>query len=157
MLLTPLAIVNSYGQSSGAKGPGSSVIEAGGAGAFFKITGAQKVTPGAYIFIQVQVHNSNGQLVAYAEGQPDVFNLDSVIGWVEPKSVKTFIVRGGQNLELMQFTHHLSYSSLDMLSAYFVNAPLNGEQVTVMFFNNDSIPVTAGDQVDVFWTVIRPL
>jgi hypothetical protein len=153
----PLAIEDSYGQSSGAKGPGGPEIEVGGAGAFFKLTGAQKAPSGVYIFLQVQVRNPSGQLVAYVEGQPDVFDVQGTVNWVEPQSVKSTIIKKGQTLELMQFVHHMSYSRFDSLSAYFVRGATNGDPVTIMFFNNDSIPVTTGDQVDVFWTVIRPL
>ena len=157
MLLGPMLMVNSYGQSSGAKGAGGAEIEAGGAGAFFRLTGAEKAPSNVYIFLQVQVRNSNGQLVAYAEDKPDIFDLQKVLDWVEPKSVKSTIVKKGQTLELMQFVHHLSYSRLDSLSAYYVSGDVNGQAATLLFFNNDSIPVMAGDKVDVFWTVIRPL
>lgn len=156
-VLSLIVAENAYGESTGAKGPLGSSIEAEGGGLLgYPVTGAKRSESSVYVFLQMEIRNSHGDLIGYVEGKPGIFNLDQLIEWLEPLSRKSSVIRGGESYELMQYIHTLHYSKFDSLSAYFININISGTQVFVMFFDNDSITMSPGDRVDVFWTLIRP-
>ena len=114
-------------------------------------TEAQKTKGSTEVFIQIQLRNSDGTLVGYVEGNPQIFYLDQVINWVEPRSHKSTIVKDGEIFELMQFEDKLSWSEAQSMGAYFLILP----EGTALYFHHDSFLVLPGDTAQVFWTVIR--
>ena len=156
-VLSPLIAENAYSENTGAKGPLGSSVEAEGGGLIgYPVTGAKRSDSSVYVFIQMKIRNSHGDLIGYIEGKPSIFNHDELINWLEPRSQKSTIIRGGERYEIMQDVHIISYSKFDSLSAYFLREQIGGTTNYVMFFDHDSILMSPGDEVQVFWTVIRP-
>ena len=155
-LLSPIIAQHAYSESTGAKGPLGSSVEAGAAGLVgYTVTGAKRSESSVYVFLQVEIRNSHGDLIGYIEGKPAIFNVDELIKWLEPQSQKRTIIKGGESYELMQYIHILSYSKFDSMSAYFLSEKIDGTTVYLMFFDHDSILMSPGDKAQVFWTLIR--
>ena len=161
MLFGPILVQNSSGETTGANSTDNTKLTgaAGAAGAAgLPITGAQKAKATTEVFIQLRLHNSAGQLIAYTEGKPQqIFNLDKVIEWLEPISQKSTIVRGGESFELLQYTGTDNFYNDESMGAYFLKQPVDGKQVLVLYFYHDSYRVLPGDTLEVFWTAIRPI
>jgi len=161
ILLVPLLVQNSYGQTTGANSTDNSTKLSGAAGAAgaagLPITGAQKAQAVTEVFIQMRLYNSAGQLVVYTEGKPQqIFNLDKVIEWLEPISQKSTITRGGERFELLQFKGMSSFSKDESKGGYYLNQPVDGRWVQVLYFYHDSYRVLPGDTLEIFWTAIKP-
>ncbi len=76
------------------------------------------------IFIQIQVRDSNGYLVGYTEGQPQIFYLENIIEWLEPKANKTIIKQGEKNFVLMQYEYKIFSDTTQASGAYFLQLPI---------------------------------
>jgi len=161
ILLGPNLFENSYGQISDSTPQTNStgitdvtgttgVIGSGD----FEVTGVQKIQS-ITVFMQIKFYNSAGQLIGYTEGEPQIFNLDKVISWVEPISHKSTIIKGKQSLEITQLSDSIGWSDADTMGAYFLDQPVNGMMTNVLYFSHDSIYASAGDTAEVFWTVIK--
>ena len=157
IVLSPIFVKDAYGVDTGAKSSLGSSIEAGADNIVnYKITGAKRAESSVYLFLQIEIRNSHGDLIGYIEGKPGVFNLDELMKWLEPQAQKRTIIKGVQHYELTQYTHIVTYSRFDSMSAYFLNEEINGAPVTIMFLDHDSVLMSPGDKAVVFWTVIRP-
>lgn len=155
MLFGPILFQNSSSQISGASDQTGSTGPSGAIGqGDFEVTGVQK-TQSITVFMQIKFYNSAGQLVGYTEGEPQIFNLDKVISWVEPISHKSTIIKGKQSLELAQLSDSIGWSDAETMGAYFLDQPVNGKMTNVLYFSHDSIYASAGDTAEVFWTVIK--
>ncbi len=111
----------------------------------------------AEIFIQIQVRDSNGYLVGYTEGQPQIFYLEKIIEWLEPQANKTIIKQGEKNFELMQYEYKIISDTTKASGAYFLQLPIDGNMKTVLYFHHDSFHLSPGDTVKILWTLIRPV
>ena len=107
------------------------------------------------VFIQMLVHDSNGQLVGYSEGRPQIFYLDDLIKWVEPRSHKTIIKQGEKSFELMQYQDKVSVNKIQTSGAYFFRQPIDGDMKTFLYFHHDSFHLLPGDTATLLWTVTR--
>jgi len=107
------------------------------------------------IFIQMLVHDSNGQLVGYTEGQPQIFYVDDLIKWVEPRSHKTIIKQGEKSFELMQYQDKVLVNKIRTTGAYFFRQPIDGDMKTFLYFHHDSFHLFPGDTATLLWTVTR--
>jgi len=106
-------------------------------------------------FIQMLVHDSNGQLVGYTEGQPQIFYRDHLIKWVEPKSHKTIIKQGEKTFELMLYQDKVLVKKIQNSGAYFFRQPIDGDMKTFLYFHHDSFHLFPGDTATILWTVTR--
>ncbi len=107
------------------------------------------------VFIQMLVHDSNGQLVGYTEGQPQIFYRDDLIKWAEPRFHKTIIKQGEKSLELMQHQEKIFLDKAQTSGAYFFKQPIDGEIKTLLYFHHDSFHLLPGDTATILWTVTR--
>ena len=106
-------------------------------------------------FIQMLVHDSNGQLVGYTEGQPQIFYLDYLIKQIEPLTHKTIIKQGEKSFELMQYQDKVSVKKIQNSGAYFFRQPIDGDMKTFLYFHHDSFHLFPGDTTTILWTVTR--
>lgn len=118
-------------------------------------TNEQKTQSNTEIFIQILLRDSDGHLVGYIEGYPQIFYLDQVINWVEPQAHKSTIIKDGERREMMQYEDKLSWSEAQTMGAYYLNVSIGGTMTTGLYFHHDSFHVQPGDTAQVFWTVIR--
>ncbi|MGI0021719.1 MAG: hypothetical protein ACRD9Q_02550 [Nitrososphaeraceae archaeon] len=161
VLLGTILFQNSSGQTTGANSNDNSTKLADAIGAVgvvgprdHEVTEAQKIQS-TTVFMQIKFYNSAGQLVGYTEGEPQIFNLDKVLSWLEPISHKSTIIKEGKSLELTQLNDSIGWSDAETMGAYFLNQPVNGKMANVLYFSHDSIYASAGDRAEVFWTVIK--
>jgi len=109
------------------------------------------------VFIQMLVHDSNGQLVGYSEGQPQIFYRDDLIKWVESQSHKTIIKQEEKSFELMQYQEKILLDKTQTSGAYFFKQPIDGNVKTLLYFHHDSFHLLAGDTATILWTVTRSI
>ncbi len=107
------------------------------------------------VFMQMYVHDSNGQMIGYTEGQPQIFYLDDLIKWVEPRSHKTIIKQGEKSFELMQYQDKALVNKIQTSGAYFFRQPIDGNMKTFLYFHFDSFHLLPGDTATLLWTVTR--
>ncbi len=107
------------------------------------------------VFMQMYAHDSNGQMIGYTEGQPQIFYLDDLIKWVEPRSHKTIIKQGEKSFELMQYQDKVSVNKIQTSGAYFFMQPIDGDMKTLVYFHFDSFHLFPGDTTTILWTVTR--
>ena len=107
------------------------------------------------VFIQMLVHDSNGQLVGYTEGEPQIFYRDDLIKWVESQSHKTIIKQGEKSFELMQYQDQVSVNKIQTSGAYFFRQPIDGDMKTFLYFHHDSFHLFPGDTATLLWTITR--
>jgi len=129
---------------SGAQGP-----------ADYSVTFTQNVQKNPEIFIQIEVRDSNGQLVGYTEGNPQIFYLDTALEWIEPLATKKIIIKDGERAELLQYEYQIDIFKDRTSAAYYLKLPVNGQTVTVLYFYHDSYHLLPGDTVTIHWTVFR--
>ena len=106
-------------------------------------------------FMQMLVHDSNGQLVGYTEGQPQIFYLDYLIKQIEPLTHKTIIKQGEKSFELMQYQEKIFLDKTQTSGAYFFKQPIDGDMKTFLYFHHDSFHLLPGDTATILWTVTR--
>ena len=129
---------------SGAQGP-----------ADYQVTFTQNLQKNPEIFIQIEVRDSNGQLVGYTEGNPQIFYLKTVLEWVEPLATKKIIIIDGKKTELLQYEYQIDIFKARSSAAYYLKLPVNGETVAVLYFYHESYPLLPDDTVTIHWTVLR--
>ena len=129
---------------SGAQGP-----------ADYRVTFTQNLQKNPEIFIQIEVRDSNGQLVGYTEGNPQIFYLKTALKWVEPLATKKIIMKDGERTELLQYEYQISIFEAQSSAAYYLKLPVNGKTVQVLHFYHDSYHLLPGDTVTIHWTILR--
>jgi hypothetical protein len=108
------------------------------------------------IFMQIVLRNSNGNLIGYAEGTPQIFYPQEVLEWVEQRAEKSTNVKDSKKTTMLQFNDYVSWTKSESMGAYFVKLPVNDDIVTVLYFHFDSFHVVEGDTAQIFWTVLMP-
>jgi len=106
-------------------------------------------------FMQMLVHDSNGQLVGYTEGYPQILYRNNLIKWVELKSQKTIIKQGEKSFELMQYQDKVLVNKIQTSGAYFFKQPIDGNMKTFLWFHHSSFHLLPGDTATLLWTVTR--
>lgn len=125
-------------------------------GCSYAQTNEEKNNDNVEIFIQIVLHNSDGVLIGYVEDTPQqIFHINQVIDWVEPKANKSIIIKDGKKLEMLQFKNKFSWSETKTFGGYYLKIPINGKMVNGMYFSFDSFYILPGDTVQVVWTIFR--
>ena len=155
LITIPLLYQNSYGQETGAEAIESS-SETGTPGEKLFVPGAKKIQRNTEILVQIVLRNSDGQLVGYVEGEPQIFYAESLIDWLEPRSKKSTIIKNGESFDLLQFRDRVSYPDIQKVQGgYFIRVTLSGNPIYALYFSLDSFPISLGDKSTIFVTVIR--
>ena len=111
-----------------------------------------------YMFVQVQVRDSNGNLAGYIETDR-IFvvdfeklskNLDSIPK--DSENRKTIVI-DGKSLEIITGEGLKIHSSETVVSL----TAISGESGVLAFANHDGYPVKVGDEALSTWTIIRPV
>ena len=112
---------------------------------------------GVYVFIQIQIRNSDDSLVGYIEtDRITVTNLPQLFDILDdmsanPDNTKTVFV-DDKKYHVMTGVGDAKYTADTVASMSFVTN--DGE--SVVFANHDGIPIRAGDSVISTWTMVRP-
>ncbi len=115
----------------------------------------QKPTP--KFFVQLQLYDSNGYLVGYIQGRPEVYDVNRTIAWVSPHATHEPIVYEGQKYDLLKFVDNINGGTgISPLGYYFVWDTINGQQTTIFREWHDSILTNTGDIAKVYWEILNP-
>ena len=114
-----------------------------------------------YVFAQIQVRNSDDNLVAYLEVKKitifDLAKLNQLLDQSAGKVEKNTIILDGKNYEMIKGTGVVVHSSPTVVSKNIIsNNQENSSQILVEA-DHDGYPVVPGDKVTTTWTIIRPL
>ena len=110
-----------------------------------------------FVFVQTQIRNSDGQLVAYLEANkitiPQPERLDR---FLDSKHVISTINRGGQNYEVIQVDLTKKVQDTDVISKTVLGVMENDKPVLLAASDHDGYPIVSGDTITSIWTIIRP-
>jgi len=112
------------------------------------------------VLLQLQVRNSDDQLVAYVEGTKILrINENLLNEHLDSLSSKKTITLDGKIYELFQWqgrtetftrTHSMAMFILKILS-------IDDEYQNALLINHDAYQIEPGDKILVYWTVFRPV
>jgi hypothetical protein len=109
------------------------------------------------VFVQTQIRNSNGHLVAYTETEkvlilePQMFD-----DFLDQKSPLSNMTRAGQNFELVRIDIKTQITQPDVISKTALGTLVDEKQTVIVYFDHNGFPVVEGDTITSTWTVIRP-
>ena len=114
-------------------------------------------TRSIFIFVQTQIRNSDGQLVAYLE-ENKVFipNLDLLNIYLDTQSPQQTFVKAGQKYDLIHLEFPQKISGYDVISKTAFGIVVDNKQVMMAYSDHDGYPLVSGDTVTSIWTIIRP-
>ena len=110
-----------------------------------------------FVFVQTQIRNSDGELVAYLEAnkitipQPEILDR-----FLDSKHVTSTINRGGQNYEVIQVDLTKKVQDTDVISKTVLGVMENDKPVLLAASDHDGYPIISGDTITSIWTIIRP-
>ena len=114
-----------------------------------------------YIFAQIQVTNSDGQLVAYLESKKiTIFELDKLNQLLDQNSSeiqKSIIVVDGKKYEMIKGIGVFVHQAPTVVSESIISSTQGSSSQTLAWANHDGYPVVPGDRVTTTWTIIRPV
>ena len=110
-----------------------------------------------FVFVQTQIRNSDGQLVAYLEANkitiPEPERLDR---FLDSKHVISTINRGGQDYEVIQVDLTKKVQDTDVISKTVLGVMENDKPILLAVSDHDGYPIVSGDTITSIWTIIRP-
>ena len=112
-------------------------------------------TRSIFIFVQTQIRNSDGHLVAYLEAnkvfisEPDLLNR-----YLDTQSPQTF-ERAGQSYELIQLDVQKEITEPDVISKTTLATVVDDKPILTVYSDHDGYPIVPGDTVTSIWTIIR--
>ncbi|MGI0027935.1 MAG: hypothetical protein ACREAD_08870 [Nitrosopumilaceae archaeon] len=112
-----------------------------------------------YIFAQIQVTNSDGQLVAYLESKKitvvDLDNLNQLLDQNSGGIQKSIITVDGQKYEMIKGIGVLVHKVPTVVSKNIIFSQ-GGISKILVWADHDGYSVIPGDKVTTTWTIIRP-
>jgi len=106
------------------------------------------------VSLQVQLRDSEGQLVAYYEPiQTYVVDIEAVHESLDAKANKTTISKDGKNLQVIKWSQSGSYKKTSHQTAFSIMH--RGNLGLVVFL--DGYLTEPGDRYTASWKVVRPL
>lgn len=113
-----------------------------------------------FIFVQIIIRNSDGQLVTYLESHRiAIVNLEALNEFLdfETKSGKDPIIDvGGQPFQLIKRLKTITFESDTVLATTSLSDSIDDSVVLLAQFDHDGYPVVKGDELTMIWTIIRP-
>ena len=112
---------------------------------------------GVQLFMQIQIRDSDGRLVTYIEGKPQIYDLGKFTQWLDAQSQKNIISKNGKIYEVLRTSYESGFSEANTMGGYFVKAPINGRLEYVMYMDHGSYHVQPGDTIKAYLTLVRQL
>ena len=120
------------------------------------LTGATPFRGTTEVFVQIIFRDSDGTLVGYVEGRPDILVTSPLIDFLEPRSEKSTIIKNGRSFEIMKYTDRLSWPDIQQVQGgYFLRLNVSGNTFYGMYFSHELFPISLGDTGRVVVTVVR--
>ena len=111
-----------------------------------------------FIFVQTQIRNSDGQLVAYLEANKVfISELDLLNKYLDTQPPQRTLTKAGQNYDLIQLHQSFFAHQPDVISKTALGTLVDGKPVLMAYSDHDAYPIVSGDTVTSIWTIIRPV
>ena len=126
---------------------------------FFHYADAQKSQDLPKVLLQLQIRNSDGQLVAYVEGTKIVTIQKRLLNeYLDTLPNKRSVIQEEKRYELFQWQGPTEgFDSTHAMTMFLLNIQINDQWISPLLIIHNSYQVEAGDTVTVFWTVMRPV
>lgn len=109
-----------------------------------------------FLFVQTQIRNSDGQLIAYLEANKIfIADLDSLNKHLDTLAPQQILSKAGQNYDLFKIDIQNKITSQTVTSRTALGAVLGGKEVVLAYSDHDGYLLVPGDTVRWTWTVIR--
>ena len=125
---------------------------------FFEDVKAKQSEEFPQVLLQLQIRNSEGQLVSYVEGtkiikiQPILLN-----NYLDEKPNKKIIVKEGKKYELIQWQGRTeTFDKVHAHTIFNLWTQIDGAWVSPLGIIHNTYQVMPGDTITVYWTIIRP-
>lgn len=113
-----------------------------------------------YIFAQIHVTNSDGQLVAYLESKKiTILDLDKLNQLLDQNSggiQKSIITIDGKKYEMIKGIGVFVHKVPTVVSKSIISNTQGSSSQMLVWADHDGYPVIPGDKVTTTWTIIRP-
>lgn len=109
--------------------------------------------------LQLLLRNSDGQLVAYTETK-EIMAIRPLylMEYLDIVLNKEVITMNGNQYELIQWKHNEpTVNKKHSMAMYVLNTRIDGKVTPIMWMNHEAYQVYPGDQLEVYWTVLREL
>ncbi len=111
------------------------------------------------IYAQVVVQDSSGNLVTYLETSRATIVNESTFNQLVDQNIGQFQVSqinlGGQDLQMLKATESIVHTSSTIVSQNLISLKTNQGDQPLVYANHDGYPVTKGDKVTTYWTILR--
>ena len=133
--------------------------------AYYKNTLVPITNSSLTVHVEVEVRNSENQLVSYAEYSDITYSdLDLTYAYLDSLPVKETIVKDGKKFDVLIATEQFPQGEYAVVSTDSITSkvsathsnPLDYGILTIFYTNHDGIPVDKGDVYTSVWTIIRP-
>jgi len=110
------------------------------------------------IFLQLELRDSNGNLVTYIEAEQIIVIYPLELNeFLDNQSYKEFLIKDGKAYEIIQWQGKTEkFDKRHVYSLFNLYAPEQNEFNLVLTANHNSYKTQPGDTLRVFWTIIRP-
>ena len=110
-----------------------------------------------FLFVQTQIHNSDGKLVGYLEANKVfIADLDSLNAYLDTLTPQQTLTRAGQNYDLFKIDIQKEITSPSVISKTALGTVLEGKEILFAYSDHDGYPLVPKDTVTSTWTIIRP-
>jgi len=106
------------------------------------------------ISLQLQLRNSEGQLVTYLEPTTKYLrNVYLIHQFLDTKENKTIIQKDGKLFEEIQYQQKASFTTKKQIATY----GMVHDGIFVLVFRHDGYLTSPGDTLDVSWKIVRTI
>ena len=106
------------------------------------------------ISLQLQLRNSEGQLVTYLEPTTKYLrNVYLIHQFLDTKENKTTIVKDGETFEVIQYQQKAKFYSTKQIATY----GMVYKNIFVLLFRHDGYLTSPGDTLDISWKITRTI
>jgi len=118
---------------------------------------AQKPQDSFKVLLQLQVRNSDGQLVAYIEGTKILTIKEWLLNnYLDTLPNKKTVTDEGKKYELFQWQGKTEkFDKTHSMALFQLHVNYNDQMVMPLLVNHNAYQVQEGDTVTVFWTIMR--
>jgi len=114
-----------------------------------------------YVFAQIEVRNSDDNLVAYLEVKKivifDLAKLNQLLDENSEKIQKSAITLDGKHYEMIKGVGTVVHPSTTVVSKSVISNNQGDSSEILVQADHDGYPVVSGDKVTTTWTIIQPL
>lgn len=111
------------------------------------------------VLLQLQIRNSEGQLVSYVEGTKIVtIQHDLLNEYLDKIPIKRTIVKEGKIYDLIQWQAGTEkFDKVHVMAMFSLWVQKDGKNFSSLMIRHSGYQVEPGDTVTVYWTITRPI